>query len=76
MKVALKYIFCSAILSSCFLQGKEGYTNYIRMVEIGDTSSAGFIWDLQDADDQADDFLVDNGAVSYTHLTLPTNREV
>ena len=61
MKVALKYIFCSAILSSCFLQGKEGYTNYIRMVEIGDTSSAGFIWDLQDADDQSDDFLVDNG---------------
>lgn len=59
MKTTLQTIYCSAIFSTCLLQGEEGYTNYVRMIEIGGSNGAGFVWDLEDADDSAEDFLVD-----------------
>ena len=46
----------------------------------GNVPIAGSLWDLYSPDEYADDEQAPNvdigNAVSYTHLTLPTNREV
>ena len=34
------------------------------------------VWDADDEDDLIEEVTEASGSVSYTHLTLPTNREV